>query len=116
MEYYMQCDGTKMIWECRNRQDQELEDITKLCALLKGFGKWRARRTFASYASNFLEKKNRLSADTRIERDVFLYLAYTAQGEYGLVLDEIKVSSPPEIQSVRVIADYLQNPSKRETM
>jgi len=68
------------------------------------------------HAINEAQSLNPVSADTRIERDVFLYRAYTAQGKYGLVLDEIKQSSAPEVQSVRVLADYLQNPQKREVI
>ena len=68
------------------------------------------------HAINEAQSLNPVSADTRIERDVFLYRAYTAQGKYGLVLDEIKPSSAPEVQSVRVLADYLQNPQKREVI
>jgi len=65
---------------------------------------------------NEAQSVNPSTTDVRIERDVFLYRALTAQGKYGLVLDEIKSSSPAEIQSVRVLADFLQNPSKRETI
>lgn len=68
------------------------------------------------HSINEAQSLNPSTADVRIERDVFLYRAYTAQGKYGLVLDEIKPSSPPEVQSVRVLADYLQNPSKRESI
>jgi len=65
---------------------------------------------------NEAQSLNPSSADVRIERDVFLYRAYTAQGKYGLVLDEIKPSFPQEVQSVRILADYLHNPSKRESI
>ena len=65
---------------------------------------------------NEAQSLNPVSTDMRIERDVFLYRAYTAQGKYGLVLDEIKSSFPQEVQSVRILADYLQNPSKRESI
>lgn len=65
---------------------------------------------------NEAQSLNPSSAEVRIERDVFLYRAYTAQGKYGLVLDEIQSSSPPEVKSVKVLADYLQNSSKRESI
>ena len=35
------------------------------------------------------------------------------QGKYGVVLDEVKGSSPGEVQAIRILADYLQNPSKK---
>ncbi|XP_065672537.1 coatomer subunit epsilon isoform X2 [Hydra vulgaris] len=54
------------------------------------------------------------SSELRLERDVFLYRAYIAQNKFGLVLDEIKSSSPPELQVVRILADYFQNISKRK--
>eukprot|EP00112_Aurelia_sp_Birch-Aquarium-sp1_P006585 Seg1723.6 transcript_id=Seg1723.6/GoldUCD/mRNA.D3Y31 product="Coatomer subunit epsilon" protein_id=Seg1723.6/GoldUCD/D3Y31 len=54
------------------------------------------------------------TSDLKIERDVFLYRAYTAQGKYGVVLDEVKGSSPGEVQAIRILADYLQNPSKKD--
>jgi len=57
---------------------------------------------------------NPTTSELRIERDVFLYRAYSAQGKYGLVLDEIKASSPQEVQSVRLLADFLQNPGKKD--
>jgi len=65
---------------------------------------------------NEAQSLNPSTADVRIERDVFLYRALTAQGKYGLVLDEIKSSSPTEVQAVRILADFLQNPSKRDVI
>lgn len=65
---------------------------------------------------NEAQSINPSSSDLRIERDVFLYRGYIAQGKYGLVLNEITVSSPPELQGVRVLADYLQNPTKKDTI
>lgn len=65
---------------------------------------------------NEAQSLNPTSSDVRIERDIFLYRAYAAQGKYGLVLDEIKGSSPQELHSVRILADYLQNPAKRENI
>jgi len=41
-----------------------------------------------------------------------LYLSFI-QGKHRVVLDEVSSSSPPEVQPVRMLADYHQNPSKR---
>jgi len=65
---------------------------------------------------NEAQSLNPSSSDLKVERDVFLYRAYIAQGKYGLVLSEVTASSPPELQGVRLLADYLQNPGKKETI
>jgi len=65
---------------------------------------------------NEAQSLNLSTSDLRIERDVFLYRAYTAQGKYGVVLDEVRSSAPKEVQAVRILADYLQNPSKKEVI
>ncbi|XP_028406987.1 coatomer subunit epsilon-like [Dendronephthya gigantea] len=65
---------------------------------------------------NEVQKTQPSSQDLKIERDAFMFRAYCAQGKYGVVLDEINKSSPKELQPIRTMAEYLQNPSRRETI
>lgn len=48
-----------------------------------------------------------------IERDVLMYRAYLAQEKYSVVLNEVSTISPTEVQSVRLLAEYLSNPHKK---
>jgi len=49
----------------------------------------------------------------RVDRDVFVYRSYIAQGNYGMVLEEIGASpSSPDLQAIRLLATYLSGPEK----
>jgi len=47
---------------------------------------------------------------------VVVYVCVAPQRKYAVVLDEVKPSSPAEVQAVRVLAQYLHNPSRREAL
>ncbi|XP_062609862.1 coatomer subunit epsilon-like [Saccostrea cucullata] len=76
----------------------------------------------ALYTGNYQQcinecQKLRLSnPDLKTAKDVIMYRAYVAQRKYGVVLDEINSSHPPELQAVKMFADYLSNESKRASI
>lgn len=57
---------------------------------------------------------SRLSEAMRVERDEFVYRAYIALGQYGVVTSEIQDSAPIALQAIKLLATYKEDPEKRE--
>lgn len=51
-----------------------------------------------------------------VEKDVFMYRSYIALKKYRVVLDEISLSSPDLIQPLKLLANFLANPEKRDDL
>ncbi|KAK8389675.1 hypothetical protein O3P69_008985 [Scylla paramamosain] len=65
---------------------------------------------------NEAQKLQPSTPEIRQERDIFLYRALIGQRKYGVVLSEIKPSSPVPLQALRLLARYLQSPDGRPTV
>jgi len=51
--------------------------------------------------------------DVAIQRDIYTYRSYIAQNKFLVVLDEIHGASPPEVQPLKFLAEYLHSKSNR---
>lgn len=56
----------------------------------------------------------KLKEADKLERDIYVYRSYVAQGKYNIVLEEIKESSNPALQPVRILATYLSKEESRD--
>ncbi|CAL8088404.1 unnamed protein product [Orchesella dallaii] len=65
---------------------------------------------------NEAQKLKSLSPEQSLVRDVLMYRAYIALKKFSVVMDEITGSSPSELQSVRLLAEYLSSSSKRDSV
>jgi len=57
-----------------------------------------------------------LKDQDKIERDVYIYRSYIAQGNYRIVLDEIKDSHPPSLQALKLLASFYMLPDNRDVV
>lgn len=65
---------------------------------------------------NEAQKLKLMDNSLSVEKDVFMYRSYIALKKYRVVLDEISLSSPDLIQPLKLLADFLANPDKRDDL
>lgn len=62
-------------------------------------------------------QKMKTFADDQVKlmRDVFMYRSYICQKKYGIILDEVSVSSttPVELKAIRMFAEYISSETNR---
>ncbi|CAG8448011.1 10908_t:CDS:10 [Rhizophagus irregularis] len=57
---------------------------------------------------NEANSRSQLSETAKLERKIYLYRAYIAQGKYNLVISDIKSSDEIDLQVIKILAIYLQ--------
>jgi len=68
-------------------------------------------------AGNAVKPSSLKTENDRAERDSYVYRSYIAQGNFGLVLQEIKENSPhPTLQAVRLLAVYFSKENGKEAV
>ncbi|CAG8614971.1 8620_t:CDS:2, partial [Diversispora eburnea] len=60
---------------------------------------------------NEAHKNVSISESAKLERKIYLYRAYIAQGKYNIVITEIKETDPIDLKAVKILAVYLQTKS-----
>ncbi|XP_072775433.1 coatomer subunit epsilon [Taeniopygia guttata] len=67
-------------------------------------------------AINEAQRAKPRSPEQALQRDVFLFRAYIAQRKFGVVLEELQGSCSPELQAVRMLAQFLASESQRDSI
>lgn len=54
---------------------------------------------------------SRLPDELKAERDEFVYRSYVGQGQFALVVSEVDDDAPPNLQAIKLLARYLEQPA-----